>query len=1486
MEGPKGRLTVRAHSFVLDFPHGIIQVVKPALLDPQGLRLASADLVTISGIEPIRGADQTVLIKTRGAELHLIRLKNGRLQISDLFPKPTEKPSTNPISIEMENSRVTFEDQSGSRNFKFVATSPKVRLSGYDQEWSASGRVDLARVGFVDFQGRSERESGLRGTFQTPGLKGAELLSYLRQTPEGRKIPELMKVTMASSLAKGSGLFILDPQNKLRFELQGGCELRQVQYAHYPRANFWFTGLLSSIGLRGQMRAEAPDMTALWDGGAKFGQPVRASGNLSIHLKSLAAIPDALKTSIPAGIAASDLNYQGWVSINGTHNVGVRGRLTAKTIQAKGYPIDAVQADLDGNLNQIDLRLNQAKFSNRKIDGFGSFAMKTKELNGFAKVDEPIPLAQFVPRSISGVSGNLMAKAILGGTLSTPLVYARMSGDAAYHAEGNDPLNSNFYVSAQTNFKSAKVDRITIAGDFGRVVASGDMSEQGALKAHITARSINPESFTTDLAGTFNGIADVSGNLKTPIVQGRVEGYDLLAKGEPIAAASTNFLADKSKVFLKDIQAFNNAAHLQGEATLDLNTHNLSGLISANGLQVADFLGDKFVGFIDVPSVQLNGTFTEPTALATLRGESLVAESVKVDGFSAVAEINRNRVKLQSSAVKLGAGELTATGEYELGTKESSIHASFTPLALADLSAALPDELALEGTMSGSLDFTGEGLHINRLNGNGRFANVKLNGVDFGSGPWQSTGQDDLLTASLSVGQLDRFISLNRLRIDLRENEPHFNASVDLFNLNASDIIHNALLQKNDLSPDAVESLRAISGKINATILAEGTLANPKLELKNFEAEELAAHGQPLGKISANANWQSGKLVIDQFGMEGPLLEGTISGTIAQDGDISLNGELSKVDLSALGGLSPALSNLSGRLNSSFEVSGKTASPRIEASLGLTGLFADAKSGNEDRSLRAQFAPVIIEETQHKPGEKPSGGISVSGEYFYRGFVGSIDLSAPFSYPAKFPDDQPIQGKVMLSKRNLKEIAAITGGLDPNQTVGSISGSATVGGTLAKPDIEGLLNVRASKFAFKDFEGGFENLDGSVAIQQNKLNLSASASSARGGTAKVEAQTSVAQIIDSLLALKPEAMKLLKAQELGGSVTLDQFKVRKGFSGKEYVQADLNASLKLAGTLGNPAISGKVDAANLESIVPVLALQPGAATNFPIDPSFAINFSIPDAAHLRAPAADLYVTGDGTISGSLSNLSAAGKATVEQGSITLPAATVRLDPGGSVAFDYQSAQGTSFAHTKVDFTGLTQLTANDGTNQPKRYDITLNVSGDILKDNGLILDASSDPPLGQDRILGLLGSTDRLQNLTSAGTSNQGTGAQIQSALLGLAAPSLLDSVTSGIAQKLGLQYLQVGFDPFQKASFTFAKSIGTEFTFQGSRQISQPIPGYPQQFDVRLVYRPRRLLGVLRRLSFYVGADETKPFKFSLEYGSSFHLPGNQPERAHSLFK
>jgi hypothetical protein len=137
--------------------------------------------------------------------------------------------------------------------------------------------------------------------------------------------------------------------------------------------------------------------------------------------------------------------------------------------------------------------------------------------------------------------------------------------------------------------------------------------------------------------------------------------------------------------------------------------------------------------------------------------------------------------------------------------------------------------------------------------------------------------------------------------------------------------------------------------------------------------------------------------------------------------------------------------------------------------------------------------------------------------------------------------------------------------------------------------------------------------------------------------------------------------------------------------------------------------------------------------------------------------------------------------------------------------------------------------------------------------------------LPDDRVLQLLGRVDILQNAFQPGGVGNVEG-DLRNALTSIALPNLLGGFTNNLAKNIGFDYVSIDYNSYEQASVNFAKSLDRGFFLQGRRQILPPLPGQPVAYDFRLAYRPRRGPNALRGLSFSLGTDQFRPYKFSID--------------------
>jgi hypothetical protein len=340
-----------------------------------------------------------------------------------------------------------------------------------------------------------------------------------------------------------------------------------------------------------------------------------------------------------------------------------------------------------------------------------------------------------------------------------------------------------------------------------------------------------------------------------------------------------------------------------------------------------------------------------------------------------------------------------------------------------------------------------------------------------------------------------------------------------------------------------------------------------------------------------------------------------------------------------------------------------------------------------------------------------------------------------------------------------------------------------------------------------------------------------------------------------------------------GGVTLNTFSAKQDAGDKGSLSMIGNGTVLIGGTVASPLLSGEIGIYNARGKLPDAELGTATGGTFPINPRFDLKATLQNPAKVTTSAAELSVIGSGTLKGSLTRPQAEGELEALGGSIRLPTARVRIEPGGTAKVSYAAGRGggAPAVSVDVDLEGRTHLTALRYGNEVERYEIILTIRGDLLQEGGLTLLARSEPDdLGQERILALLGQTEVLSGLLEQGLGGDAE-QKFRQALTGAAVPYLFERLTGNLANTLGFDYLTLELDPLQQTSISFARSFGKGLVFQGTRQISEPLPGLPQKYDLRLVYRLPFRRGIFERVNFSVGTDELRPWKLAVEYTKRF---------------
>jgi autotransporter translocation and assembly factor TamB len=1474
---PAGEVNFRATSYLVNIRTGHAQLTRPRITDPSGKLLASADHVVFDGLDLLRGSDQVFNVQAWDVYARVVRLRNGRFQLQDLLPKGKAPSNRVPFNVVVRGAEVDLVDEESPKPYVLHVSSDVLNASGLSDDWVAAGAADVSGVGSVSANVTHQVSGRTVVATQTNDLELAGLLNHLKSTPEAKKLGTFASATCGSLRVTGPITVAVLPGGKVGLRADVRSTAKAVAYRGYALDAVSFTGQASETGAQGAIVANVGTNRATFNGAASWiGKPV-ASGAVTAQSASEQAIPSALRKLLPPGLAYRDGAVTAWISADSATPISAYGSVTVGSVAYRGEHVSGIQAQIEGSPDRVRVAINKATYQSEPITGTAQIDRKSKSVLASVRA-ESLDLHSLAARfKVPGLAGRGEMRAIVSGSLQKPSVAFDAGANGVYTLDKGHIFQMSAQATGTYADGGVHLERAVASGPVGDVFVFGDVHTDHTIAFNVVGREIHPEFYDSHVKGLANLEGTVSGTLQKPFASGRAEAYALDVDGQDIPLVTTDFYGDLNRVHLTGVQLIKGTTVVGGEVSLNLHDLELDGSLSAKGVQLADYIPDSVIGAVDANSLKLSGKLSEPIVTGHVTGTSIVVEKVKIDNLDVTAEMDGPKIAVTSGSAQIGKGNVQVTGGYDVGAESGHLNVVASALSLADLSAGYSDLLSLGGTVEGNaqLDIRGpKNPRLAHVAAKGNLRRVVLNGTTIGDGPWTVSGDEDRIEGTLDVGQLDRFLSISNFKYDFGKEEPSIAGHVDIYNFDVQDMFDTASRYWPNLSYDAYSALKSAEGQIDASIEVSGKAKNPFVDVQTVQGNKLSIYGQGLGTLNASFSRSEGMWDVHSFSLTGGPGSLTLSGTVDEQGEANVDGDLVGLDLSKLGGFDSRLVSLTGTVSSSFRISGKTETPEVLASLSARGLFADRASTNEDRSLRLELYPVkISQSTIGKDGEV-EGGIVAAGDFFFTGFEGKVSAHAPLKYPGEIPDDQKIEANVLLAERDLGELAQALNGIDTTKTKGTVKGKLTVGGSISNLDIEGGVQVDAKTIAATGYDETLNNVTAGAKVAQNTLSITAKADGSYGGSVQFDLKGAQGDLGSLVSRLRNGGVDSALSSAITGAAQFDKLKMRKDFPGRTYVASTVSGSIGIGGTVRRPSLDGSLTISDLDSAVPALnpaEEEPAAPT---INPTFDVNVNLGNPAHLRAVTADMYLTGGGTLKGTLAAPVVAANLTVDKGQLRLPSALIRLDQGGTVALNYQSLRNETVSRLNVDVTGRTSLTAPGlAADTIQRYDITLGVRGDLLSDNGLELTASSDPPdLSQDQILAKLGQSDVLTSLNpGSGVSRSDAQRQVQSAMIGFAVPSLFDSFTSSVAKSLGLDYLEIGYSAYAQATFSFAKSLGAELTFQGTHEVTQPPPGYPFQYDYRLIFHPRRAPGILRRLSLSLGTDQDRPYKIGLEYGTRF---------------
>lgn len=1468
---PGGPIRIQVASYTWNTRADLLSAEGVRVTSPEGRALLVADALWLRDVRALLSSGGALKVRARGVDAELELGPTGRPVLLDYLPPSTEEPSTLNYSVEVEDVRLTCLGSGTPRPWRAQATVPRLTVSGAGDRWVANGTVDFGDSGTLAATVRAPSRNAVHVDVEMNRLELAEFLAYYKDTEDGKRIEGLQQIAARTMRVSGPGWISLPADGPLRAEGRLAVRADDLRYDRYAAASATFEGRVTHIGAEGTATAREGGMEATWTGAATWDQGLEAAGRLVASAPDSARLPRWAAELLPPELKFRQGRYEGWFGWD-ERGASARGQVAAAEVRYADETFADALADLEADARRLSGRIRTATYLGGKVAGALDVDLGTKAVKGTLDV-QGLPVERLAGRLDQPEwAGTLSAQALVGGSLDAPTADLRVKGSLRYNRPDANPLSlGSLLASARWSEGRLAVTQASVVGAVGAVSAEGEWNRKdGDLRFEVFGSGFDLSALDAGIQGTGALSATVVGTSADPRASGRLELYGLGIDGQVAPLVAADFTADSKEIVAQRLEAAKGSARASGRLGYRFEDGALFGELSATGLQLAEFFGDAVTGTVDVPSLSVHGTWDRPFAEGRATGANLLVFGTPIDTAELTARADRGAVQLENATFAVGQGRGTLDGRYDVATREAAFQGSLNAIPIAPLLSTHFDAVDSSGTIDGTLSghVTPDGLADLQMQGH--VADLHLNDVPFGGGPWSARSELGIWSGSAMIGTLERFIEIPEFHYS--EPDRSLYAEATAFQLEVPDLVDVVRRYVPSMDPALASRLDTLEGNLDAHAVVQGPVEAAALDVDVLQASNLAIGDSDLGTVDAVAHRTEGQWDLERLTWTGGPGELNVSGTVVEGGDLHLDGELSNFNLQALALIDPAFAALTGSVeNLSFLATGPLAQPEIQASL-----RAQAGWGGADAATGTRLLDLTLDAISIGPGSA-----TATGNATYAGLGAQIDARFPFAYPFTVPRDEPFQVNLLLREHEMtpSEMEEFPLALDTERTRIRGRGAFMAGGTLDQVHVTGGVDLEAPTLALRDGQTSLQEFAGRIALTDQALTVNASAKSSAGGGASLAVNTDTGDVQSVLRTFletvgddSEAAVRRVLETPLTGNVTLDALRVRHDAGTKGRVDVVADGTIHVGGVASSPVLDGTVNLSKSSVELPSEPLEAGTGGVPPIDPRFAIQAVLVDPVDLRATASVMQILGSGTLGGRLSEPDVSADLNVVSGTVKLPTARVALEPGGTLRLRYQgTSSGDAVARLDVDLEGTTHVTALRFGEQVERYTVSLAIKGDLLDEKGVAMTASSDPPdLDSDRILRLLGQADLLEGLASVLKPGEGQG-QFQSALTSIALPVLFDPLTERLAANLGLDYLSLEYNSLDQTTISAAKSLGKGLLLSARRQIAEPQPGFPQRFEFRLSYRLPTRNRILGRTTVSLGVDQDRPWKISVEYGTRF---------------
>lgn len=397
---------------------------------------------------------------------------------------------------------------------------------------------------------------------------------------------------------------------------------------------------------------------------------------------------------------------------------------------------------------------------------------------------------------------------------------------------------------------------------------------------------------------------------------------------------------------------------------------------------------------------------------------------------------------------------------------------------------------------------------------------------------------------------------------------------------------------------------------------------------------------------------------------------------------------------------------------------------------------------------------------------------------------------------------------------------------------GAVDVNLAVNGPLGNPQLQGRVNVAHSALNYAGLPSGLSDMNGSMAFNQNRLQIESLTAHSGGGTLTLTGQ----------------------ATTYAGQISFDI-----GVVGQDIrlryppgVSSTASAEMRFSGTTDNATLAGNIT-------VNKLAITPGFDFSSYTSASAQSVVVPPPTSPLYRIKLDVHVTtaADLQMQTAIARLSGSADLRV-RGSAARPAVLGRIDVlEGDINFNgakYHLERGEVLFTSPVSIQPVLDLQA---TTRVRDYDITISVNG--ATDKQLAIKYRSDPPLSDADIIALLAVGQTREE--SAQLSQTG-GGFTQTASNMILSEALNATVGNRVQRLFGISKIKIDpegltteTNPTRGAQVTIEQQISNNFTLTYSQNVAQA----SQQIILGEYY-------IRRNLSLVGGRDQNGVVSFDIK--------------------